>query len=457
MTDSSCEILEYVYGVNHPFYDPTQICYSGHFQHSYFFNYTLDTLNAIASDPHALPLVTYMSSSVGHDHLGRRIQTLDNGLVQYVNELSLSEDTITIMLADHGNTYTRYTVSIAEGRFEMFHPHLFIIIPNKVANRLGKEALNALTINQHRLVNVIDLHHSIMALLDPLTGRVSPRGLFTPISANRTCNDMELRMPNLCVCEGWDTPATNDDMKKVLVENAVGMLNNQLDEQLIKHSKETNRTFLHRSCIRLRAVQFDEVRERRDSSRNLLFTSMLLYVASGDLKEKDTFNVVIESRDIPSRRSLDIKLTQFDRMSRYGQYGACADKGVPLKLCTCSSGVKTKAAWPLNVTDILAPVGPKYLGNQNISPIHRCLYLVSRSHNSISYGYELANICERQEFVVIVDVGSRGIKLSRACPFSITVSAGTTRFLLAARLEQLHLLKSAFIEVDVKVSKVTNS
>ncbi|KAK3723606.1 hypothetical protein QZH41_019323, partial [Actinostola sp. cb2023] len=39
------------------------------------------------------------------------------------------------------------------------------------------------------------------------------------------------------------------------------------------------------------------------------------HVASGDLKEKDTFNVVIESRDIPSRRSLDIKLTQFDRMS----------------------------------------------------------------------------------------------------------------------------------------------
>ncbi|KAK3711164.1 hypothetical protein QZH41_018522, partial [Actinostola sp. cb2023] len=38
-------------------------------------------------------------------------------------------------------------------------------------------------------------------------------------------------------------------------------------------------------------------------------------ITSGDLKEKDTFNVVMESRDIPSRRSLDIKLTQFDRMS----------------------------------------------------------------------------------------------------------------------------------------------
>lgn len=455
LTDSSCEVLEYVYKTTHPFYNPIQICYGGRYQHEFFFNYTLNTLKAISSDPDALPLVSYMASNVGHDHTGRRIQSHDLTLLEYVKELSLLEDTITILLADHGNTYTRYTVDIIEGRFEIYHPHLFMIIPNKVANRLGQEALYALDINQQRLFTVIELHQSIMALRHPLTGRVQPRGLFAPISANRTCNDIELRRPNLCVCEGWDTPVKNDDMKLALVEYAVGMLNDKLDKQLIEGSKGSERTLYPRSCLRLRAVGYNDVRERRDST--FLYTSMLILVGAANLKEKETFNVEVQSRDADSRRSLDIKLNHFDRLSRYGSYGACADKGVSLKLCTCSSAPKeqNQTSDRLNVTQLMAPSGREYLGSQTITPLkvgkQGCLYLITRSHKKISYAYELANVCHRQVFKVKIDVRSNDVELSLEGPFIVDVPIGI-RFIFSARVTKVGLKDKAVIEVNVTLA-----
>ncbi|KAK3711156.1 hypothetical protein QZH41_006521 [Actinostola sp. cb2023] len=449
VTHSSCEILD-SYGVRSPFMGPTgnQICYNGHFQHSYLLNYTLDTLKAIGSDPHALPLFAYMSLNVGHDHIGRRIQTLDNALVQYINELSLSEDTITIMLADHGNTYTRYTITIAEGRFEMFHPHLFIIIPNKVANRLGKEALNALTINQHRLVNVIDLHHSIMALLDPLTGRVSPRGLFTPISANRTCNDMELRMPNLCVCEGWDTPATNDSFKIAFVEFAVGQLNNLLEEQFQKSLQQNRSSIIQRSCVRLYAVRFGSVRERQDSARGSLVTSMDIYVPAGNVvsQKEDVFHVEIESHQFPGKPSLNMRLLHFDRMTMYGKYGVCADQGVSLKLCVCSS--------PQGPT---SPHPTHFLGRKpTVTKIDKCVFLLTRQHverdraspRPLVFAYELVNICLDKRLIVSVEAKLYNIKLSRNVPFKVGVPPGSTTFVLSAKKDYEHWKSS--IDVTVK-------
>ena len=120
------------------------------------------------------------------------------------------QNTLTVILADHGNTYTRYSSELLEGRFEMFHPSLFIIVPDRVAALLGRKAMSALGENQRRLVTMIELHHSLLVLVNPLSGNVKLKGLFSPIAMNRTCDALELRLPNLCVCEGWDVPANNE-------------------------------------------------------------------------------------------------------------------------------------------------------------------------------------------------------------------------------------------------------
>ena len=224
------------FGTDAPFNGPDgdQICFNGKLQHSYFLQYSIDTLNTIASSRRSLPLLSYTALNVGHHDIGRRIQSLDSDLAHYLSTMAKDQNTLTIILADHGNTYTEYTYATLEGRFEMFHPSLFVIVPNKVAGLLGRDALSALEVNQRRLVTMIDLHHSLLPLAGYLSGFVKSVGLFTPILPTRTCNDVELRTPNLCVCEGWDSPTTNDSSKISIVEFAVGELNNLVLAQFAK-------------------------------------------------------------------------------------------------------------------------------------------------------------------------------------------------------------------------------
>ena len=81
-----------------------------------------------------------------------------------------------------------------------------------------------------------------------------------------------------------------------------------------------------------------------------------------------------------------------------------------------------------------------------------CLHLISRGHNNVSYAYELANVCHDKAYRVEVDVRSKGMELSRPCPFRITVVVGT-RFLLSARVEDGQSADKHHIDIDVKVLK----
>ena len=129
----------------------------------------------------AWPLLLHTALNVAQDDSSIRTQTLDADLESYVTSMANDENTSTIILADHGNTYTSYMSEVLEGRFEMFHPSLLVIVPDRVASLLGKNAMSALEINQKRLFTMVELHHSLMALAGPVRG-VNPVGVFTPIS-----------------------------------------------------------------------------------------------------------------------------------------------------------------------------------------------------------------------------------------------------------------------------------
>ncbi|EDO38892.1 predicted protein [Nematostella vectensis] len=430
LTHSSCPILG-AYGTNNPFQGPEgdQICYNGDFHHTYLLNYTSDLVKAIARDLHARPLLAYMSSSVGHDHRALRTQTLDPALARYVTEMANS-DTITVILADHGNTYSEYTISSLEGKFEMFHPVLFIIIPNNVARLLGEDAMKALATNQQRLVTMIDLHHTLMTLVDPLRGRVTSRGLFAPIPANKTCNDVELIAPNLCVCEGWDSPTTNDTFKVAMVEFALGELNNMLVSQ---QAKLINPRGLVTSCQRLGALRFENVRERHDAVDGSLITTMDIYVPAGDVvpQKEDLFHVEINSFEKPGDSSMGLRLLQFDRLSMFGGYGACADRGVDLKLCVCSARSNhTSSRISVNYSPNV--IGKEAVVLLSVDP-ENCVLLWQRNHSLEVYGFEVTNSCWETDFVISIDAKHDNMAFSRSLPFTVTVPSGRRVFMMSAR------------------------
>ena len=456
LTHSSCEVLA-AFGTDAPFNGPTgdQICFNGKLQHSYFLQYSIDTLNTIASSRRSRPLLSYTALNVGHDDTGRRIQSLDSEFAQYVSTMANDQNSLTIILADHGNTYTEYTYAILEGRFEMFHPSLFVIVPNKVASLLGRDALSALEINQRRLVTMIDLHHSLLPLVGPLSGFVNPVGLFTPIPRNRTCNDVELRTPNLCVCEGWDSPTTNDSSKISIVEFAVGELNNLVLAQFAKSANgNRNRYPILRACQRLRPLRFENVRERNSRSDGGLITSLDIYFQAGNVvnHDEDIFHVEVKSRELANQYSLEMELVHYDRLTLYGKYDACADQGVHLKLCICSERKEKrslttkleKVPW-LKYTNFLF----KKAKVRKIGDIE-CLFLIKRNHSSgRSVAFEIENTCSDEMFTMKISAKIVNVRLSRELPFKITVQAGSIKFAFSAQIEIDYWNTSIEVIVDV--------
>lgn len=440
ITHSSCEVLS-EYGLVTPFNGPEghRICYNGKFQHFYFLKYNLDTLQAIASNPKALPLLSYISLSVGHDEHGRRIQTLDEALSQYVQRVAQDSNTITLVLADHGNTYTDYTSTTIEGRFEMFHPSLFMIIPNEVAKKIGKDALDSLTINQRRLVTMIDLHQSLMVMADPVpTTGIPLKGIFTPMSSERTCDNVELRTPNLCVCDGWDSPTTNDTLKLALVEFAIGELNNNLADWFV----EKQRGFpLTRSCSRLQPIGFKNVRERNSKTDGSLITSFDIIVPAGDVvaHQKDTFRVEVKTNVSPDAESLNMQLLHYDRLSMFGPYSACADKDINIKLCICSRRNQTSKNISKRTLEDLMVKKTSYFVDSKVTFItideEGCLTLIERIYGNIEvHAYELANTCMDQSYTVVLEMSDMyNIKVSRDGPIETNVAPGSVKFVFSAR------------------------
>lgn len=442
LTHSSCEVLG-SFDIDSPFNGPDgdQICYNRRLQHNYFLQYTEDVLMTISASRMSRPLLSYTTLNVGHDDIGRRIQSLDSDLARYVAAMASDQNTVTIILADHGNTYTEYTTATLEGRFEMFHPCLFVIVPNKVANHLGKDAMTALEANQRRLVTMIDLHHSLMALAGPIPIFVKPAGLFSLISPNRTCNDVELRTPNLCVCEGWDSPTTNDSLKISIVEFAVGELNNLMLAQFNKSiNSRTNEYPVLRACQRLRPLRFENVRERSSQSDGALITSFDIYFQAGSVvkHEEDIFHVEVKSKETVNLYSLEMELIHFDRLTLFGKYSACADYGVQLKLCICSERKDHekritklhKAPWADYTTFLLQ--GAKI---RNIGSIE-CLFLVKRNHSlGQSLAFEVANTCPDENFQLEISAEFKNLRLSRKLPFEMIVQAGSIKFAFSAQIE----------------------
>ena len=402
------------------------------FQHAYFLRYVTDTIQAVSASRNAQPVFLYTTFNVAHDHRSIRTQTLDIDLEGYVTSMAKDENTLSIILADHGNTYTSYTYEVLEGSFEMFHPSLFVIVPNKVASLLGKNAMSALEINQRRLVTMIDLHHSLLALAGPING-VKPVGVFTPISKNRTCDDLELRTPNLCLCEGWDIQVDNDTSYIQVAEFAIGELNNRLQEQykkvisLQKNSKVTPENFT-RSCQRLQPLWFENVRLRNCKIDGSLITSMDISVAAGDEvpQRKDVFHVEVKAKEVLGQNFYQVELLPYDRLTLFGMYKTCADDGVELKLCVCSrNATKTRSGFASE-----SPKHWEYFGQQ---PVVRkiskrsCLWLMIRRYSTAN-AYEVANFCRNQTYRVKVEAEASNMRFNRQLPLTLEVDPGRVIF-----------------------------
>eukprot|EP00794_Sanderia_malayensis_P019097 gene19097-21013_t len=455
ISSSSCEILK-ANKLPTPFNGPSsnQICFNGKFQHSYLFQF-LHQFYKETSLHNTRPRFSFTAINTAHDYAGLRVQTLNNDLAEFVHEMSLLQNTLTILMADHGNTYTKYTNAVMEGRYEMFHPSFFMIIPHGVAKYFGHETMQSLRLNSNRLFTMLDVHASLKSIAEKATNKQmkGSKGILEVIPANRTCNDLDLRLPNLCVCEGWDTEVRNDTRQVAALEFAVGTLNNLILKQQEGQGEFTTK------CNRLYPLYFSNVRER--SAGEHLITTMDFRVKAGRGADQteDIFHVEIQSTIKPDHDSMAMKLLSFDRLSQYGIYRKCQDKKVDTRLCICSLNDeqnqsieprKSQTSKAIKVSEILRlqnkhpeiPVDVK----EEIPTNVECVRILKRTYykyiakkkkvdrtDTSAAVWEVVNSCRNRKFNIRINIETTNAKVSHSVPvINEEISGNRIKFLFVA-------------------------
>lgn len=320
-----------------------QICYNGWNMDSYYLQYLTNKLQQTKDTN----LFSFTAINLAHDGVGRRVQGIDADLKAFFQDMTNQENTITIIFGDHGNTYSDFVYVDMEGRYEMFHPAMFIIIPEKVGLKLGKEKLYALRTNQQRLMTLFDIHHMLKHLADPIAH--PNKGLLGVLPANRTCNDIPMGTPNLCVCDGWDSPVKNTSELMPQVDFAVGYLNN-----IISKASKYGR------CKRIVPTRFQNVLQRKSTDSVTLTFDIFTTPGKGSKNIEEQIQVELRYAVSEQNANFNAQVLSFDRISRFGPYRTCNDAFEKFRLCICDQ-VQDGEAHLLTDVQNLMPVRNEYL------------------------------------------------------------------------------------------------
>ncbi|XP_072044657.1 uncharacterized protein [Amphiura filiformis] len=158
MTLSTCEVLNgsFYFNIN------KAICYNGKYHEFYILSYLAELQKQLQK--RGKPYFHYTETNVAHEGTGRRVQTLDEDLAHYFRSLSTQENTLTVLLGDHGNNYGRLFSKTGEANIETYHPVLIIHASKNMPQIIGEDKMKALFMNQDRLVSILDLHYALHTL-----------------------------------------------------------------------------------------------------------------------------------------------------------------------------------------------------------------------------------------------------------------------------------------------------
>ena len=269
------------------------------------------------------PFLSYTHLNVAHEHSGVRIKDSDEAIAAFLSTIAKLENTWTVILSDHGAKASSYSHT-KPGRFETYHPLLFMLIPNKFSQFLGEDRMRFLRENQGRLVTFVDLHHMIMSLFpsEILNSKQQPVSLLTPISLNRTCDDIPHVSYALCICKNSDKEyPDNSSIFTRIADFAVTQLNNMIDKQFAWLKKK----YL-RKCSGLHLDTFTGI--RRSELKNGI-SSTIMHVNVNSRTPPEVFEVQV------NENGQKLKLESWRRISIYQGYERCRDKTVDVKLCIC--------------------------------------------------------------------------------------------------------------------------
>ncbi|XP_031550213.1 uncharacterized protein LOC116287668 [Actinia tenebrosa] len=446
----SCQVLQQ-YGKTNPFGDPEKVCLNGRFYGSYFLRYVERFASGVRTTDNAAPFVSYLHINTGHSETSKRISNIDGELADFIYKMARDPLTWTIFFGDHGHRRTAFALSTTSGIYERYHPLSFMIVPNRVAEILGKNIMDALTINQNRLVTVLDFHRAIMSINDQNrrnSKNPDESGVFAEISPSRTCSDVPLMPLVKCQCiESEQKYDDNSPKIQWIAEFALGKLNNDIQNQY-SEGAEGKKVNGYGNCRRYIGTSFRNIIHTKSGA----LTRFNLHVKANGLEQEEVFEVEVATEE---RRAV---LKSFERISTYNIFEDCVDKSVNIKLCACDRN-KTKNGYT-NPTHVLTIQEMKSLAKTamfgrepQIKTLHGdCLFQITRNYNdAVTIVVEVANACKKKTFKVEVTGDIHNIFLSRSLPMSNVVPPNTYTFIYVSTKQSVTHFK---LEISISASIV---
>ena len=454
MTYLACEALSQ----NDDGNPPKTSCLNGRYFFSYLFDY-IDKMQYVKKvSKNKAPLFSYTHLTLTRDRLGVGIKQIDKQLSTFLNNMAHEENAVTVVASDQGPTTTKYSLDSVEGRYEIYDPILFMIIPKSVAVKFGKQKMEALAKNQHRLVSPSNLYDTLVSVgnlqVNNLTKR-HDKGLLTEIPENRTCAEIGVEMGALCKCRGWETWVPDNDSRFTwIAEFVLGELNNKLQDttQKLKYLNGGND-----ACQRLAGYAFEKIYH---SKHDTLVLSMDLIVHPG----RQVFQIQVQlpkhffqdasQAAYPSQTKIDlIKVIRFRKGGVSQDFSTFSDTNVQIILNLCLNDFHVFKNKTLTRRRSRQAVDEKYKEDV-LTMVHRaehfgsrptiqvldrrdkCLLLVTRVHSNNTLAFEVSNICGDRTFVMKLDMINRGdghaAILTVRLPVIVQLPPGTYRFLLSA-------------------------
>ena len=431
LTHMSCEVF-LQYGVTNQFNDPPKVCYNGKIFTTYFLHHLQSYFNTIQRTKKAKPFFAYTHLNAGHEKTGKRISYTDEELAAFVESISQVDNTLTIILSDHGPKTTKYAREELIGRYELAHPFMFMIIPNRVRMILGKR-YDALSINQKRLISPVDLHLMLMTINSPV-----PNGLTKPISPHRDCSDIPIYSFTPCLCDGWHSHLSDsDDSVGWLAEFVTGYLNNIIQASFLSGSGYSKQKGGYGNCERLVGKRFDKIRVRRINQTTLYIFDIVVERYRGE----EVFEVAVFKKD-PSRNSFgQAYLAKWRRVSIFQHFRKCLDMNVKPDLCICraeSTGIN-------NPGRALAKLlSSKFFDIRTLTKFidSRCLVLLIRTKVGSYKSYEMSNLCSDRGYSVAFSlefeqISFGSVSVAGILPANVTVLPWTIHFITSVTFSEM--------------------
>ena len=459
----TCDVYK-KYNVTNPFNseDVPNVCFAGRHYGSFLLDYVKKYTEV--NDMAAQPFIAYTHLLTSHDTNGKRIVNDDESLADIFRHAAYLRNTVTIFASDHGTRATEFSAYTSQGRQEISQPLLFMIIPHEVTKLLGPDVMNALVVNQNRLVGIEDLHYSLVSILDNNSNiprsnvdndeyhkdsnvEIIPtrlRGLFQPVPLDRTCEQMKLSSDVLCLCEGMDKTVSNDSSAVLwAAEFALGTLNNRIQEQYttalkLKSAMKVSDFYSYGTCQRYTGEGIAYARTIVAGSQQKFLFSLL--VKPFGRKTIEIFDVEVS---FPLKQnSRGISLNNLNRVSTYNVYEKCADISVDPTLCACDAHQQNNTQWRNELFLKLASKENFKLKSKTLILDEPCLTIISRAQmrlvknekwQSAFETYEGVNACANVTYkLTITFQEAKKTRISLRNPRSVTLLPRTITFLLTA-------------------------